>query len=136
MEDVADLGAFVVLGQQAAYLEDQLTVAVVENANLRVGGLAVVDVAEATADAESRAAQLVLAQAPAGDVHLVDALAAQVAVAVVPDPVPIVVDRAVPRVVAHRRLVRRRATPEVEVHRLGRLLGTAHLADAGPRLVA
>src|SRR5215468_4761937 len=101
MEDVADLGAFVVLGQQAAYLEDQLTVAVVENANLRVGGLAVVDVAEATADAESRAAQLVLAQAPAGDVHLVDALVAQVAVAVVPDPVPIVV-----QVLAHQRAVR------------------------------
>ena len=41
-------------GLQAAHLEDQLRVAVVEDADLRVGRLAVVDVAEAAADADHR----------------------------------------------------------------------------------
>src|SRR5262249_30206263 len=48
MEDIADLDALVVPADQAAYLEDQLTVAVVEDGNLRVGRLAIVDVAEAS----------------------------------------------------------------------------------------
>src|SRR5262245_10843732 len=38
--------------------------------------------------------------------------------------------------VAHRPLVRRRPAPQVVVHRLGRLLRAADLADARPQLVA
>src|SRR5207247_660708 len=104
-------------------------------ADLRVGRLAVIDVAEASADADHRLGQPLLAEAPAGDVHLVDALVAEVAVAVVPDPVPVVVDGAVGRL-AVRRVVRGGAAPQVVVHRGGRLLVTVHLADARPRLVA
>src|SRR5439155_3640912 len=99
---------------QAAHLEDQPLLAVVVDADLRVGRLAVVGVAEAAADADDRTADVVAAQAPAGDVHLVDALVAQVAVAVVPGPVPVVVQvdaaqgglhggRAAPQVVVDRR---------------------------------
>ena len=67
VEDVADLDALAAASVvQAADLEDQLAVAVVEDADLRVGRLAVVDVAEAAADADDRPGQLVLAQAPAG----------------------------------------------------------------------
>src|SRR5262249_13003728 len=106
-------------------------VAVVVNANLRVGGLAVVDVAEAAADTDDRFGQLVLAQAPAGLVHLVDALVAQVAVAVIPLPVPVVVEA-----LAHQRLHRRRPAPQVVVDRGRDRLFAGHLADAAARLVA
>src|SRR5262249_42018177 len=44
-EDVADLGPLVAVGLEATYLEDQFGIAVVEQAELRVGRLAVVDVA-------------------------------------------------------------------------------------------
>src|SRR5262249_49362320 len=71
----------------------------------------------------------------AGDVHLMHALVADVAVAVVPDPVPVVVDGAeLP--VAVRHLERRRAAPQVVVHRRGRLLLSLDQADAAARLVA
>src|SRR5262249_44176846 len=102
-----------------------------EDANLGVGGLAVVHVAEAAADADHRFGQSVLAQAPAGLVHLVDALVAQVAVAVVPDPVPVVV-----QVLAHERLVGGGPAPEVVVHGLGDGLSGLDLADAAAELVA
>src|SRR5262249_1911974 len=55
----------------------------------------------------------------------------EVAVAVVPDPVPVVV-----QVLAHQRFLRGRAAPQVVVDRLGDRLLAAHLADAGPVLVA
>src|SRR5207302_6305452 len=65
------------------------------------------------------------------NIHLVDALVAEVAVAVIPEPVPVIV-----KALAHGRLERGRTTPEIIVHR-GRLcLWPIHLADAGPRLVA
>src|SRR5262249_18524348 len=92
--------------RQTADLEDQLAVAIVEDANLRVRRLAVVDVTEATADAEDALRQFGLAEAPAGLVHLVNALVAEVAVAVVPDPVPVVVQLG-----PHHRLERRRTGP-------------------------
>ena len=77
-----------------------------------------------------------LAEEPAGDVHLVDALVADVAVAVEVDPVPVVVDRAVLRVVAMRRHERRGAGPEVVVDRRRDRLRAGRLADAVAALVA
>src|SRR5262249_7014240 len=96
--------------------------------DLRVCGLAVVHVPDTTTEAEHGVRHRRLAEAPAGLVHLVNALVAEVAVAVVPDPVPVVVDRAVlaVRVVASRHLERGRAGPQVVVHRRRRLL-LAHL---------
>src|SRR6516165_10825999 len=41
VKDVADLGPQEILGGQTADLEDQLAVAVIEDANLRVGGFAI-----------------------------------------------------------------------------------------------
>src|SRR5262249_31078833 len=133
--DVADHRALEAFSLQAAHLEDQLAVAVVEDRDLGVGRLAVVDVAEAAADADDRLGQSGLAQTPAGLVHLVDALVADVAVAVIPDPVPVVVDGA-ELGVAVRRVVRCRPAPEIIVHRRGRLLRAVHLADAVALLVA
>src|SRR5262249_27766371 len=106
VEDVADRAAAQAVRLQAAHLEDELAVAVVEDADLRVGRLAVIDIPEPAADADDGARELALLQAPPGLVHLVDALVAEVAVAVVPDPVPVVVDGAELRGVAVRHLQR------------------------------
>src|SRR5262249_28121767 len=117
-----------------AHLEDQLAVAVVEDAYLGVGRLAVLRLhVEAPAQADRRPGQLILVQTPAGLVHLVDALVAQVAVAVVPHPVPVVME-----LLARQPLrLRRRAAPQVIVGR-GRDLAALRRgrADAGPQLVA
>ncbi len=130
MEGIADLLPVVGVGPEAANLEDQLGGAVIEDGDLRVGGLALVGVAEPAAQAEDRLRQSGVGDHPAGLVHLVDALVADVAVAEVPEPVPVVVDQ-----VGVERPFRGRPQPEVEVHlarRLARRLG----ADAVPRLVA
>src|SRR5262249_45958229 len=115
---------------QPAHLEDQLAVAVVEEGELRVGGFAVVAGAEAPAQAQDRAGQLVLAQAPAGHVHLVDALVAQVAVAEVPVPVP-----AVMRQVLVVGPLRRRAQPQVEIQ-VARRINPAHRGHPAHGIVA
>src|SRR5205823_6879476 len=67
---------------------------------------------------------------PAGVVHLVDALVADVAVAEVPEPVPVVMHE-----VAVVRLLGRRPQPEVEVQ-LRRRLGDRLVPDAPARLAA
>ena len=74
--------------------------------------------------------QRVLAQAPAAAIHIVDAHIAEVAVAGVPVPVPVVV-----QLLAHQGPFVGRAAPEVVVDRLGNRLRAADLADALARLV-
>src|SRR5262249_15135795 len=113
--DVADLGAVVGTGGEAADLEDELRVAVVNDGDLGVGRLALVLVAEAAAHADDRlrigrAGSSRGGDEPAGDVHLVDALVANVAVAEIPEPVPVVVDE-----VPVEGLFRRGPEPEVEI---------------------
>ena len=139
MGDVADLLAVEALGLQAADLEDELGVAVVHDGDLGVGRLALVAIAEPAAQAEDglgeRRAGAVPARArsrdqPAGNVHLVDALVADVAVAEVPEPVPVVMDQ-----VGVIRLLRGRAEPDVEIELLGRIRDRFD-ADAAARLVA
>jgi len=56
---------------------------IVEN-DLRVGRLAIVIVTDASAEADDARRQLGLTEDPTGDVHLVDALVAEVAVAGIP----------------------------------------------------
>src|SRR5262249_2825531 len=67
---------------------------------------------------------------PAGYVDLMNALVADVAVAEIPEPVPVVMDE-----VGVVRLLRGRAQPEVEIH-LGRRIAVGPSADAAARLVA
>src|SRR5262249_8581599 len=83
-----------------------------------------------------RLGQFVFAQAPASFVHFVNALVAEVAVAVIPHPVPVVVDGAEFGGVAVGELVGGRAAPQIVIHRLGRLLRAVHLADTLAPLVA
>src|SRR6185369_1526997 len=75
--------------RQTAHLEDQRCGGVVVDDDLCVRRVAVVDVAETSADAERVARQSRLTEEPPSDVHLVDALIAHVAVAVQIDPVPV-----------------------------------------------
>src|SRR5713226_658865 len=70
VENVADPRSPERVRLQAAHLEDQLCVAVIEHADLRVGGFAIIQVAKSAADADHGPGQFVLAQTPAGYVHL------------------------------------------------------------------
>ena len=122
--------AVLVLGQTAHFKDERgLLVALIDD--LGVGGFAVVLVAEAAADAPHAGGEFHLAEEPAGDVHLVDALVAEVAVAVVPGPMPVVV-----QLFACQLRLRRRATPEVVVDRVGDGLRAFGFANAGAALVA
>src|SRR5687767_895812 len=122
--------------RQPAYLEQQRRRGVVVDDDLRVRRVAVVDVSETAADAQRVARQARFAQEPARNVHLMDALVADVAVAVEVDPVPVVVDRTPTRIVPLRRHERRRPAPLVVVHRRGDRLWAVRLADAVAALVA
>ena len=93
--------------------------------------LAVVHVAEPATDAPDLWRQLHFAHEPARDVHLVDALISQIAVACVPDPVPIIV-----QFLPHERLDWRGAKPKVAVDSGGPRLFAVHLPDACAALVA
>src|SRR5207244_4006017 len=72
----------------------------------------------------------VLAEEPAGDVHLVDALVAEVAATGVPDPVPVIVE---PLATEGRH--RGGTAPEIIIHFRRRGLRGVHLPDAGPPFV-
>src|SRR5262245_26907235 len=64
-----------------------------------------------------------------------NALVAQVAAAIIPKPMPVVMDRAILGAVAARRDQRRRAAPQVVVYVIGHRLRTVGLANARPALV-
>ena len=99
--------------------------------DLGVGRGAVVVVAEPAADAEDTAGESGFAEEPAGEVHLVDALVADVAVAGGPDPVPIVVE-----VFAAERVFWGRTTPDIVIDGGRDGLGAGGLADARAAFVA
>ena len=103
---------------QAPVFEKELGVAEVEDGQLGVGRLALVLIAEAAAEADRRSLRHgALRHSPAGNVHLVDALVADLAVAEVPHPMPVIRHE-----VVAVRLHRRRTGPEIVVETLGRLL--------------
>ncbi len=117
--DVWRKGTLVALAAvQSADLEDDQRAAEVEDRQLQVGRLALVleigpfDPAAAHRDHAKRLRPL--ADRPAGDVHLVDALVADLAVAGVPKPVPLVMDQ-----ILVVRLRGGRAEPEVVVEPAG-----------------
>ncbi len=110
MEDIADHFALVFVGFQSADFEDELGLAVVEDGDLGVGGLALVFVAESSAQADGGFGVGGIGDSPAGFVHFVDALVADVAVAGVPEPVPVVVNE-----IAMEGLLGRGAQPDIEI---------------------
>ncbi len=112
------------LSRQTTNLEEDRGRLVVVEENLRVGRLAIVDVAEAAADRDHASRQLVGAEDPAADVDEMNPVVAEIAVAGRPDPMPVVV-----QTLARQRRHGGRPTPEVVVHALGNRLGAIHLAD-------
>src|SRR6185436_6992074 len=68
------------------------------------------------------------AKAPARDIHFVNSLVAEVAVAGIPEPVPVVVEA-----VLGERTLRRRTGPKIVIH-AGRHFGDRSLADGVARL--
>ena len=88
VELVGDLP--VLVPDQAANLQDHLGLAEIDHGQLGVGRLALVLVAEATAEADDALRRRAGGQGPAADVELVRSHVADLAVAKVPRPVPIV----------------------------------------------
>src|SRR6185295_8295755 len=74
--------------------------------------------------------QRILAEEPTGDVHLMNALVAEVAAAGVPHPVPVIVQALPPE-----RFHRRRTAPKVVIDFRRNRLRAVHLANAAARLV-
>ena len=89
-----DRAVHLAVGGEAVDFGDEGGVGVVMDRDEGVRGLGAVDVAEAAADGDDLSGDFVRVQEPAGDVDLVDRLVAKVAAAVVPEPVPIIMDRA------------------------------------------
>ena len=104
--------------------------------DLSVWRVTVVAVAEAATDAEGVTRQTGFTEEPAGDIHLVDALVADVAVAVEVNPVPVVMDGAVFRRVTVGRYERCRAGPKIVVDRSGNWRGCVGETDAVATFVA
>ena len=117
--------------RKTAHLEDQRRAPALEDRDLRVGRVAVIDVAKATADRPDGVWHAVGAERPTGDVHLVDALIAEIAVARVQVPVPVVVQAP-----ASQRFVCDRPEPAVVVDGRGDELRAVHPTDRSARLVA
>ena len=125
-------GILVLLGLgQSPNLEDQGRLLVLMIDELGIGRVAIVLIAGTSAHAEHLRAQRGGAQGPAGDVHLVDTLIAQIAVTGDELPVPIVMELG-----AHQGLQRRRTAPQIIVDVIGHLGRHRHVPDALARLVA
>ena len=137
-EQLVDLFVGGVIDRQAAGLEDDALIAVVVDGHFRIGGVARIDVlgilafgliAQPAAVGDHAVGLAVEAQSPAGDVGLVRALVAGVAVAIEPLPVPIVMKL---RPGQLRRGVRGRAAPQIEI----RLRRDRVIAQGANRLAA
>lgn len=115
---IHDAGEVAHFANEAAGFKDELSLAVIKDGELHVGGLGLVGVVGAvdvaSADGDDGFGEGGVFDGPAGDVHLMNALIAHVAVAEVPEPVPVVVDE-----VAVEGLFGGGAKPEVEVHVAG-----------------
>src|SRR5262249_18791227 len=99
--------------------------------DLRVGRFTVVFVAEPAAHAPHAWGQFVHAQKPATNIHLMNALIAEVAATVIPKPMPVVME-----LLAPNWNQRGRTGPQVVIY-VGRgRLRLAYFADAAARLVA
>ena len=133
---VDDAGEVAHFANESAGFKDELGLAVVKDGELHVGGLALVGVVGAVdvapANGDDGFGKSGVLDGPAGDVHLMDALVAHVAVAEVPEPVPVVMDE-----VAVEGLFGSGAEPEVEVYVAGDFfVGLVADAPAGFAAVA
>jgi hypothetical protein len=117
--------------REAADFEDQRRFVIHVENDLGVGRGAVIDVTDPSAEAHDFGRKMIDAEGPAGDVHLMDALVAEIAAAGGPDPMPIVME-----ILAHEGLHRGRTAPDVVINARGNGLGAGDFADAGAAFVA
>ena len=117
-------------GRQTAHFEDKRRFGIIMKNDLRIRRGAVINVANAAADSEDAWRKFVFAEEPACNVHLVDSLVAQIAIACWPHPMPIVVQP-----FAHERLHRRGTAPEIIIDPVRDWLRTIDFSNAGPPLV-
>jgi len=131
MDDTADPGTHVRLGFQAADFEQQRRLLIGLINHLGVGGLAIVFIAQSSAEAEDLRSERRFAEEPTADVHLVDSLVAEVTVAGVPKIVPIIV-----QLRATQWRFRRRTAPQLVVHLFRHRLRAGGFPDRRTPLVA
>lgn len=131
---VDDAGEVAHFADEAAGFEDELGLAVIKDGELHVGGLGLVGVVGAvdvaSADGNDGFWEGGVFDGPAGDIHLMNALVAHVAVAEVPEPVPVVVDE-----VAVEGLFGSGSKPKVKIHVAGDFF-VGLVANAPSRLAA
>jgi len=144
LDDVADAHAPVVVHlpalalrrlvvRQAAHFKEQRGfVSVIDNES--VGGFGGILVAQAPANGLREGRNGLFAQKPAGNIQLVRALVPIIAVAVVPKPMPVVVNRPIAGFAA-RWFVWGRATPEIILDVSGHRLRPIHRSDTPAGLV-
>ncbi len=118
-------------GRQSTDLEVQGRLFVSVGDGLCVRRFAVIHIAESAPDADHGAWQKFLADEPARDVDLVNALVAQVPVPVVPDPVPVVV-----KLFTEDIDFWGGSAPEVKIEAFGDWLRAGHLFDRAAWLIA
>ncbi len=102
----------------------------IQDRDVGVGRLAAIMVAEPAADAHGARGRPILSQCPAAHVDDVDPVIPDLAVARVPEPVPLVV-----QLLAHQWPIVRRAAPKVVIHGAPRRRGRFDQPDAVARAV-
>ena len=138
LDDHADAGATILVhafgvtggGQPSDFKNQRGLFVVVEN-DQGIGRFGIIEVAETSADGEDSRREGLFAEKAAGDVHLVDALVAEVAAPGVPDPMPVVMEAR-----AGEGEFGGWAAPQVVIDRGRCGLFAVHLANAGASFVA
>src|SRR5438477_339640 len=119
-----------IAGRQSPHFEDEGCGFIIVEHDESIGCGAIIHVAEAAPNAQNARRKLVYSQDPTGDVHLVNALVAQIAVARRPHPMPVIVEA-----FAHERFFGSRTTPQIVINVCGDRLRSIDLANAGAALV-
>ena len=80
------------IGSEPTHLEDQRSFGIIMKDNLRVGSVPIILITQSTSDTDHPRGKLFFAQDPSSNIHLMNPLVAQVSIACVAYPVPIVVE--------------------------------------------
>jgi len=121
---------YLALSLETAHFEDQQSFTIIKHGDLRIRCLALIGVSKSAADADHAFGKRRTGNQPSSNIHLMYALVADVAVARVPEPVPVVMNK-----ISVIRLKRCGSKPDVEVQLLRRR-GVFLRPDAAARLVA
>jgi hypothetical protein len=116
---------------QSTHLENQWSWFVIVKDNQSVGRCAIIVIAQAPTHTPDARRELGLPENPSADIHLVDTLVAEIAVACWPDPMPIIVQS-----LAHQGFFGSRSAPKIVVDGWRNRRRTIHFSNAGPAFIA